>query len=54
MKKQVKKLGLAKETLCGLEDPNLERAAGGTTERCGSGNIGCEITQVLQFTSAWC
>ena len=53
-KTSMKKLVLAKETLRSLDDSNLQRAAGGTTERCGSGNIGCEITKLLEILSLMC
>lgn len=54
MKKREKKLTLSRETLRALTVPDLERVAGGTTELCGTGNIGCEIAKIFKFTSASC
>lgn len=53
-KKATKKLVLAKETLRRLEDSDLGRVAGGVTEECGSGNIGCEIDRILRTGSYLC
>jgi hypothetical protein len=53
MKKTPKKLVLAKETVRRLEDSDLERVAGGT-EQCGSGNIGCQIADIVLGTSFFC
>jgi hypothetical protein len=42
MKKKLQKLSLTKETLRGLEDPSLQRVAGGATE------AGVDTCPVLQ------
>lgn len=54
MKKQEKKLTLSRETLRALAASDLEQVAGGTTEQCGSGNIGCEIIRIIRTNSARC
>jgi hypothetical protein len=53
MKKTPKKLVLAKETVRRLEDSDLGEVAG-ATDRCGSGNIGCLIADVVLGTSFFC
>lgn len=52
MKKKAK-LVLAKETLLRLEDSDLEQVAGGT-DRCGSGNLGCQMQTITLGTSFFC
>lgn len=47
MKKQAKKLVLAKETISRLENSDLAMAAGGeVTSDCYSGDIGCELQKI--------
>jgi|GraSoiStandDraft_8_1057269.scaffolds.fasta_scaffold675157_1 hypothetical protein len=54
MKKQGKKLVLAKETLRVLESSDLDRVVGGVTEDCNSGDIGCELLKILRALSTSC
>ena len=54
MKKMPKKLALMKETVRRLDNSDLERVAGGTTEQCGSGNIGCELSKIFKLLSTGC
>jgi hypothetical protein len=54
MKKMPKKLALARETVRRLDNSDLEWVAGGTTEQCGSGNIGCELIKIFQQLSTSC
>jgi hypothetical protein len=49
MKKQVKKLTLAKETLRGLEESALSKLAGGATEYCG--NNGSNVNACTYYNS---
>ena len=49
MKKMAtKRLMLAKETIRGLENSDLGSVAGGVTENCYSGNLGCEILKAIR------
>jgi hypothetical protein len=54
MKKTTKKLVLAKETVRRLGNSDLERVAGGTTDYCGTGNIGCELAKIYRRLSGSC
>jgi natural product precursor len=51
MKKKMKKLVLAKETIRSMEEGELERIAGGTDNCSVSCNLACDILTISHF---WC
>ena len=56
-KKATKKLVLAKETIRRIENSVLGQIAGGTegtTDYCGTGNLGCELGKIARKLSIAC